>query len=175
MHDYWYYHDYIHSDKWKAKASVVKKLQGNICHLCGMEGNLDAHHKTYVRLGNELREDLVGLCNSCHSKIHFLVEHYCRSYASYEEALRWSWQDAVMLGSIPYEESCILCGDTQNLSTSYNVDHVLDDLMNICEKCRWQVFAKSAHYRAQFCPHNVSLAYGLREAKRTAKLRNKKY
>jgi hypothetical protein len=40
---------------------------GNRCCSCL---NLDAHHLTYVRFGNELPEDLMILCRFHHVELH---------------------------------------------------------------------------------------------------------
>lgn len=172
MYDYWFYYDYIHSDEWKEKSARIREKQRGICHLCGKQDKLQAHHLTYIRLGKEKDSDLVGLCDNCHTKVSFLIKSYRASYAYYEEALAWSWHDAVMLKKIPHDEPCILCNADKELDTSYDVSTILKDLMSTCENCRWEVFSLSAKHRAQYCPHDVSLAYGLRDAKRNAKFRN---
>jgi uncharacterized protein with PIN domain len=41
-----------------------------MCVLCGAEVNLQAHHRTYVRYGQERTEDLSILCDACHRRHH---------------------------------------------------------------------------------------------------------
>jgi hypothetical protein len=61
------YYEYIKSHAWKAKAAAAKKAAGHRCQVCN-RGNvqLDAHHRTYARLGNERPEDITVLCRDCH-------------------------------------------------------------------------------------------------------------
>jgi 5-methylcytosine-specific restriction endonuclease McrA len=46
----------------------VIKLRGAKCERCGRAGDLELHHKTYERLGNERFSDLELLCNPCHGE-----------------------------------------------------------------------------------------------------------
>jgi hypothetical protein len=62
------YRAYINSPEWKARASYYKALAGNRCRVCNTDTEtLDAHHRTYERLGQELDSDITVLCRSCHS------------------------------------------------------------------------------------------------------------
>lgn len=40
------------------------------CQLCNRPDDLDAHHRTYERLGHEHLEDLTVLCRTCHDRHH---------------------------------------------------------------------------------------------------------
>ena len=63
------YYDYIHSPQWKAKADAAKKRAGYRCQVCNRHKDeviLDAHHRTYERLGHERPEDITVLCHGCH-------------------------------------------------------------------------------------------------------------
>jgi hypothetical protein len=64
------YNKYIRSDAWRAKAQAAKERALWQCQVCGRpQGviHLDAHHRTYTRLGWEIPEDLTALCEeSCH-------------------------------------------------------------------------------------------------------------
>lgn len=64
------YYDYIQSPAWQTKAEAAKKRVGYRCQICnaGREDGaiLDAHHRTYERLGNERPEDITVLCRNCH-------------------------------------------------------------------------------------------------------------
>ncbi len=64
------YKDYINSPEWKELKAKVIKLRGCQCEICGNTQNLQLHHKTYVRLYNELLEDLQLVCGGCHTNIH---------------------------------------------------------------------------------------------------------
>lgn len=63
------YYEYIKSPKWREKAEEAKARAGNRCQVCNRsraEVQLDAHHRTYERLGHELPEDITVLCRECH-------------------------------------------------------------------------------------------------------------
>jgi hypothetical protein len=60
------YYEYIQSPAWKAKAEAAKKRAGYKCQVCNGTHRLEAHHRTYDRLGNERPEDITVLCHSCH-------------------------------------------------------------------------------------------------------------
>jgi 5-methylcytosine-specific restriction endonuclease McrA len=61
------YYEYIASPAWRAKADAAKKAAGYRCQVCNRDGvKLDAHHRTYARLGHERPEDITVLCRDCH-------------------------------------------------------------------------------------------------------------
>lgn len=63
------YETYIQSPEWRAKANAAKQRAGFRCQVCNRPASqvqLDAHHRTYDRLGNELPEDITVLCHDCH-------------------------------------------------------------------------------------------------------------
>jgi hypothetical protein len=64
------YYKYIKSPEWKRKANAAKKRAGYRCQVCNHgrdEGaRLEAHHRTYARLGHEKPEDITVLCSDCH-------------------------------------------------------------------------------------------------------------
>lgn len=64
------YDRYISSVVWKNKSEKIKSKRGNKCQVCGGENELQVHHNTYDRLGNEDDNDLVLLCKSCHFLFH---------------------------------------------------------------------------------------------------------
>jgi 5-methylcytosine-specific restriction endonuclease McrA len=67
------YAEYINSAEWKAKAKDAKQRAGYRCQICNKAGDnltLNAHHRTYKRLGNELPMDITVLCRDCHAKFH---------------------------------------------------------------------------------------------------------
>lgn len=68
------YLDYLDSKKWKDFRDSIKAERGNKCEICHFPGGkgviLDGHHLTYVRLFNELPEDIQIVCRDCHKKIH---------------------------------------------------------------------------------------------------------
>lgn len=63
------YFTYIQSPQWKRKADAAKKRAGYRCQICNRhksEVTLDAHHRTYERLGDERPDDITVLCRDCH-------------------------------------------------------------------------------------------------------------
>jgi len=64
------YQSYLQSKQWKQKAQAAKKRAGFRCQVCNRSQDeviLNAHHRTYENLGNELLEDLTVLCEGCHN------------------------------------------------------------------------------------------------------------
>jgi 5-methylcytosine-specific restriction endonuclease McrA len=61
------YEEYLQSDEWKARATAAKERDGNRCRLCNSPDNLNAHHRTYERAGDEDPDDLTTLCKWCHT------------------------------------------------------------------------------------------------------------
>lgn len=63
------YDVYMRSPQWKQRrAQALERAQYRCC-MCGFSKwskQLEVHHVTYERLGNELPDDLVVLCSECH-------------------------------------------------------------------------------------------------------------
>lgn len=66
------YEKYISSPAWAAKRKEYWASAGRSCKVtnCGSTEELHVHHHTYVRLGNERLDDLVGLCKVHHDEVH---------------------------------------------------------------------------------------------------------
>ena len=64
------YQAYLQSEHWKSFRKEQLKTRGYRCQQCGRKYNLRVHHKIYERLGHELPEDVLVVCNKCHAKIH---------------------------------------------------------------------------------------------------------
>ena len=60
---------YLQSPKWQALRQQVI-ARDKCCVVTGRTSNLDVHHVTYKRLGNELLEDLVLIHRDVHNAIH---------------------------------------------------------------------------------------------------------
>lgn len=67
------YETYLRSARWKRKADAAKARALYQCQGCGRPSGivtLNAHHRTYVRLGYEVPEDITVLCQeACHPAI----------------------------------------------------------------------------------------------------------
>jgi hypothetical protein len=67
---YYKYLIHLQSDYWKNIRLKVLERDCDICQKCKERKATEVHHLTYERLGNELLEDLLSVCRSCHLKIH---------------------------------------------------------------------------------------------------------
>jgi hypothetical protein len=64
------YHAYLKSDEWKVKRDSQIRDAGGRCQVCNSRYRLNCHHRTYERIGRELPEDLIVLCEVCHGIFH---------------------------------------------------------------------------------------------------------
>ncbi len=64
------YEEYIQSQEWKSRAEAAKARAGYRCMVCNANKELQVHHRTYARLGNEYCRDLIVLCDGCHTLFH---------------------------------------------------------------------------------------------------------
>lgn len=77
-----YYKEYIHSHQWERKRQQMLDIDQHKCAMCQRpeskcRNGLQVHHISYRNLGHEdICNDLVSLCPSCHKKIH---SYYRRS------------------------------------------------------------------------------------------------
>lgn len=60
------YERYMRSAKWRNVREQMFKLRGKKCERCDATTDLELHHKTYERFGNELPSDLAILCKPHH-------------------------------------------------------------------------------------------------------------
>lgn len=65
-----FYETYIHSAEWRARADAAKDRAGYRCQVCHSNRRIEAHHRTYERLGHELDSDITVLCDDCHELFH---------------------------------------------------------------------------------------------------------
>lgn len=61
------YAEYLQTDRWKQIRAEAIARAGGRCQVCNTSMGLEAHHRTYEKLGtpDEL-EDVTILCQSCH-------------------------------------------------------------------------------------------------------------
>lgn len=64
------YAAYLASPQWWEKRQLAVKRAHGRCAICNANGKLNVHHRTYERVGNELPEDLIVLCEDCHALFH---------------------------------------------------------------------------------------------------------
>lgn len=68
------YEDFLKTRYWRTVRAYVIEQSGRKCSVCGEIKYLNVHHKSYEHHGSEIfhLEDLVVLCEKCHSKAHNL-------------------------------------------------------------------------------------------------------
>jgi len=70
------YEDYLQTPEWAERRAFAIQRAGNRCQICNSADDLNAHHRTYERRGNEEPGDLTVLCQSCHAWFHYrMTEH----------------------------------------------------------------------------------------------------
>ena len=68
------YQKYLKTKHWLELRKKKLDSVEHKCELCYSSKRLQIHHKTYIRKGNELLNDLIVLCSRCHSKFHNKVK-----------------------------------------------------------------------------------------------------
>lgn len=68
------YGEYLKTREWAEKREQALERDRRRCRLCNTYDNLQVHHRTYQRRGNEDLDDLTTLCKSCHEHFHQKVE-----------------------------------------------------------------------------------------------------
>ena len=66
------YNEYLKSEKWANKRQQVALREHWTCQKCGkvILTNFHIHHKSYKHFGDEPLDDLMFLCENCHTNIH---------------------------------------------------------------------------------------------------------
>jgi hypothetical protein len=75
--------EYYTSKEWDSIRKKVLKRDNYTCQGCLQDGlNLDVHHLTYERFGDELACDLISLCRKCHGIMHGKdsIDYYLEKY-----------------------------------------------------------------------------------------------
>lgn len=58
--------EYYKTQRWKDKSKQAKVDASWRCQVCYATPPLHAHHRTYLRFGDELATDLTTVCEPCH-------------------------------------------------------------------------------------------------------------
>jgi hypothetical protein len=66
--------EYYASDLWKNRVQRYFSTHERKCFVSGRTDNIQLHHLTYERIGDELDEDLVPLHASAHKRVHGLIK-----------------------------------------------------------------------------------------------------
>lgn len=75
------YQEYLDSFEWQTTKERILLKRGKRCQVCGSQEEIHIHHLTYERLGCEKDEDLMVLCEPCHTKEYlspFVVQYLQR-------------------------------------------------------------------------------------------------
>jgi 5-methylcytosine-specific restriction endonuclease McrA len=64
------YRDYLQTEHWLNVRERVNEFWGRRCAVCNSPDNVQVHHRTYDHLGQERIQDVILLCDSCHTKFH---------------------------------------------------------------------------------------------------------
>jgi len=65
------YCEYLQTPEWAERRKRAMKRAGYRCQVCNAYGvQLNTHHRTYERRGNERDGDLITLCRACHEIFH---------------------------------------------------------------------------------------------------------
>jgi hypothetical protein len=86
------YRAYLTTEYWRERSRRAKEAARHRCQLCNGTRDLNTHHRTYERRGNEDDEDLTVLCGECHGKFHTKPEpDECGNPAACDpEAMKWA-------------------------------------------------------------------------------------
>lgn len=60
----------MNSKSWAKRRLIWFNKHGKWCRSCETKSKIHLHHRTYVRMGQELDSDLIALCEKCHSLLH---------------------------------------------------------------------------------------------------------
>ncbi len=70
------YEEYLQTPEWMERRALMIERAGNRCQVCNSGEDLNVHHRTYERRGNEDPGDLTVLCQQCHAWFHRrMTEH----------------------------------------------------------------------------------------------------
>lgn len=65
---------YYATRHWRTKAAERKELDGFRCRQCGATEKLQTHHWRYNLFAENVRLDLITLCEECHKRIHSTIK-----------------------------------------------------------------------------------------------------
>jgi 5-methylcytosine-specific restriction endonuclease McrA len=64
------YQEYLQSNAWAERHTLVIERAGGICEGCRKAAAEQVHHITYEHVGNEFLWELVAICRTCHGRAH---------------------------------------------------------------------------------------------------------
>lgn len=63
---------YLNSSEWRSRRLAKLEQAKRRCEVCGETEGLQVHHQSYKDLGHERSDDLIVLCQACHSEADIL-------------------------------------------------------------------------------------------------------
>jgi hypothetical protein len=64
------YWAHLDSPTWRKLKNAVFEREGGICQGCASEPIEHTHHLSYAHMGDEFLFELMGLCITCHHRVH---------------------------------------------------------------------------------------------------------
>ncbi len=64
------YNEYLHTRHWWLVRHAALQRANHRCQLCNSMNHLQVHHRTYERRGAERDDDVIVLCDTCHTRFH---------------------------------------------------------------------------------------------------------
>ena len=74
--------EYLKSSEWATKRALIFIRDNYKCQSCSIDTDLNIHHISYKNLGNEPLDELICLCQDCHTALHERVG-YPKTYKEY--------------------------------------------------------------------------------------------
>lgn len=70
--EHWFewYNEYLTSPLWRERRNLIIQRAKGRCEVCQARAAYQIHHLTYARVGRELPDDLVAVCDRCHDDYH---------------------------------------------------------------------------------------------------------
>lgn len=79
------YSGYLQTKKWARKRSRILRRDKNRCQACGSTRFLQIHHLSYINIYNERDDDLITVCDLCHTELHiYEKENGCSMNDAFE-------------------------------------------------------------------------------------------
>lgn len=132
------YAEFLKTDYWKKVSRLVKERAKWRCQGCNSSLDLQAHHRTYEFLGDDMHhlDELIALCARCHSAIHVKDESAEQKKTSRAERRKaWKEKHPKKKDRSKDIDVAAVQADLENLPDSFRLTTELVD------KCRTARFA----------------------------------
>lgn len=85
------YTEYLQGSHWKGLRKALCLKPESHCAGCDKKHHLQIHHVSYSRLGSELPDDLVVLCEWCHKRVHEELDRLYPGQTTAQKVLRTAY------------------------------------------------------------------------------------